>query len=191
MQEVSWRLNRTATYWPPNSSGYSSISFPFSWAAQPGTSAGTWFSFQHLLSNWSDFLSHPGYIIIWHPTASCGVTIRTQLNPSTVKVIPRYLWPDAPVITPVHFSSNSSAGSGVSMLQSRIRKNWLYSSNGKVTQNNGKAMGKKLKHLWHWYSIPGVNMAFALDNKALGVRYFLDWWNCPIILAVLFTIDVI
>ena len=34
--EVSWRLNRTATYWPPNSSGYSSISFPFSWAAQLG-----------------------------------------------------------------------------------------------------------------------------------------------------------
>ena len=35
--EVSWRLNRIAIYWPPNSSGYSSISFPFSWAAQPGT----------------------------------------------------------------------------------------------------------------------------------------------------------
>ena len=35
--EVSWRLNRTATYWPPpNSSGYNSISFPFSWAAQLG-----------------------------------------------------------------------------------------------------------------------------------------------------------
>ena len=34
--EVSWRLNRTATYWSPNSSGYKSISFPFSWAAKPG-----------------------------------------------------------------------------------------------------------------------------------------------------------
>ena len=34
--EVSWRLNRSATYWSPNSSGYGSISFPFSWAAQPG-----------------------------------------------------------------------------------------------------------------------------------------------------------
>ena len=34
--EVSWRLNRTATYWPPNSSGYNSISFLYSWAAQPG-----------------------------------------------------------------------------------------------------------------------------------------------------------
>ena len=34
--EVSWRLNRIVTYWPPNSSGYNSISFQFSWAAQPG-----------------------------------------------------------------------------------------------------------------------------------------------------------
>ena len=40
----------------PHSSGYNSISFPFSWAAQPGSgglaSAWTRFSFQHLLSNW-------------------------------------------------------------------------------------------------------------------------------------------
>ena len=27
---------KTATYWPPSSSGYSSTSFPFCWAAQPG-----------------------------------------------------------------------------------------------------------------------------------------------------------
>ena len=46
----------------------------------------------------TDFLSHPGYIIIWHPPASCAVTIRTQFNPSTVKVIPRYLRPVAPII---------------------------------------------------------------------------------------------
>ena len=32
--EVNKRLNRTATNWPPNSSGYSSISFPFPSAAQ-------------------------------------------------------------------------------------------------------------------------------------------------------------
>ena len=61
-------------------------------------SAGTWFSFQHLLSNWSDFLSHPGYIIIWRSPASCEHHICTQFNPSTVKVIPWYLQLDAPVI---------------------------------------------------------------------------------------------
>ena len=61
-------------------------------------SARTLFSFQHLLSNWSDFLSHPGYIIFWCPPASCERHIYTQFNPSAVKVIPWYLWPDAPVI---------------------------------------------------------------------------------------------
>ena len=59
LREVSWRLNRTASYYPPNSSGYSSISFPFSWAAQPRTppTAGTWFSFQHLSLTDLNFLS--------------------------------------------------------------------------------------------------------------------------------------
>ena len=46
---------KTATYWAHNSSGYHSLSFPFSRAAQPGSaSAVTWFSFQHLLFNWSE-----------------------------------------------------------------------------------------------------------------------------------------
>ena len=39
-----------------------------------------------------------GYIIVWHPPASCGRHIFTQINLSTVKVIPWYLRPDAPVI---------------------------------------------------------------------------------------------
>ena len=40
----------------------------------------------------------PGYVIVWHPPASCRSHICTQFNPSTVKVIPWYLRPDAPVI---------------------------------------------------------------------------------------------
>ena len=40
----------------------------------------------------------PGYIIIWLPPASCGRHICTQFNLSTVKVIPWYLRPDAPVL---------------------------------------------------------------------------------------------
>ena len=68
------------------------------WTPGGSASVGTWFSFQHLLSNWSDFLSLPGYIILLRPPASCGVTICTQFNSSTVKDIPRYLRPYAPVI---------------------------------------------------------------------------------------------
>ena len=42
--------------------------------------------------------TEPGYIIVWHPPAFCGRHICSQFNPSTVKVIPWYLRPDAPVI---------------------------------------------------------------------------------------------
>ena len=54
----SWRLNRTATYWPPHSIGHNHVSFPFSWAVQPGawgpSLSETCSSIQHLISNWSD-----------------------------------------------------------------------------------------------------------------------------------------
>ena len=42
----------------PHSYSRNSVSFPFSWAAQPGawgpSLSGTWFSFQQLISNWSE-----------------------------------------------------------------------------------------------------------------------------------------
>ena len=87
----------------PNSSVFSSTSFSFCWAAQPGVlrahpSAGSWFSPQHLISNKFELSVAPGYIIVWRPPASCGRHICTQFNSSTVKVIPWYLRPDAPVI---------------------------------------------------------------------------------------------
>ena len=99
---MSWRLNRTATYWPPNSSGYNSISFPFSCASQPGGMGA-----EPVLGHGSHSESSLqliwtfcrwGYIIIWHPPTSCERHICTQFNPSTVKVIPWYLRPDSPVI---------------------------------------------------------------------------------------------
>ena len=55
----------------------------------------------------------PGYIIVWRSPASCERRICTEFNPSTVKVISWYLWPDAPV-------SRLTAGLKVNMLQ---RKN--------------------------------------------------------------------
>ena len=63
-----------------------------------GSSAGCWFSLQHLFSNSLELSVAPGYIIVWRPPASCGLHICTQFNPSTAKVIPWYLRPDAPVI---------------------------------------------------------------------------------------------
>ena len=100
--EVRWRLNRTAIYWPPNSSGYSSISFPFSWAAQLGAWSSSLYWDMVLIPASSLQLiwtsCRRGYIIIWHPPTSCKRHICTQFNPSTVKVIPWYLQPDAPVV---------------------------------------------------------------------------------------------
>ena len=54
----SWRPNRTATYGTPTLMSIS-VSFPFSWAAQPwawGPASRThcWFSLPHLVSNSSD-----------------------------------------------------------------------------------------------------------------------------------------
>ena len=47
----SWKPNRTAIYWPPTLMAIS-FSFPFSWAAQPGTwgpsFSGCWVSLPHL-----------------------------------------------------------------------------------------------------------------------------------------------
>ena len=92
----------------PSSSGYSSTSFSFSWAAQPGTlrvaspqsGAGSHTDISSP-KPWLPLTELPvtlGYIIVWHPPASCGHHICTQLNLSTVKVIPWYLRPDALVI---------------------------------------------------------------------------------------------
>ena len=88
----------------PSSSGYSSTSFSFSCGAQPGWGVGAGAGFHAgILSPklWLQLTELPvatGYIIVWRLPASCGRHICTQLNPSTVKVIPRYLRPDAPVI---------------------------------------------------------------------------------------------
>ena len=80
----------------PHSIGHNHVSFPFSWAAQPGawepSLSGTCSSIQHLLSNSSDFQTDCiscalSYIIVQHPPSSCGRHKSHSFNPSTVKVI--------------------------------------------------------------------------------------------------------
>ena len=103
--EVSWRLNRDCNILTPSSSVFSSTSFSFCWAAQPGAlwaqpSAESWFSLPRTATTDSKLIGPvcgPGLYNCWHPPASCGRHICTQFNPSTVKVIPWYLRPDAPV----------------------------------------------------------------------------------------------
>ena len=107
--EVSWRLNKDCNILTPSSSGYSSASFSFCWAAQPGAwvaaSAETRFlllELQQLTPNSVSKLTRTSYGTGLYncltPTCFSERRICTQFNPSTVKVIPWYLRPDAPVI---------------------------------------------------------------------------------------------
>ena len=86
----------------PHSYGHNSVSFPFSWAAQPGawgpSLSGTLSSFQYLFSNWLNFLCTVLYncstytFFLWtSQIALISTRPRSRLYPD----IPR---PDAPVI---------------------------------------------------------------------------------------------
>ena len=91
----------------PSSFVFSSTSFSFCWAALSGVlrahnpllGAGSLYSILSPTtdSKLTELPVAPGYIIVWSPPASCERRICTQFNPSTVKVIPWYLRPDAPV----------------------------------------------------------------------------------------------
>ena len=62
--EMSWRLNRTETYWPPNYSGYNSISFLFSCGCSTGGLRA------------QPLLRHGSHSSIFSPTAWLPVTSR-------------------------------------------------------------------------------------------------------------------
>ena len=110
MWEVSWRLNKNCNILTPSSSGYSSASFPFCWDAQQGalraqlsSGSGSHCLIQQQLTPNSDLRltrtsSGIGLYNCLTPTCFSERRICTQFNPSTVKVIPWYLRPDAPVI---------------------------------------------------------------------------------------------
>ena len=97
----------------PHSYGHNSVSFPFSWAAQPAawepSLSGTWSSFQHPPSNSNCSIGGPEGPLCWVLVLSTAS--RTSCAPSYIIVLralnstcrqsslsPWYLWPDAPVI---------------------------------------------------------------------------------------------
>ena len=89
----------------PHSSGYDSISFRFSWAAQPGGWGPSlcWdmvlIPASSLQLIWTS--CRRGYIIIWHPPTSCerhNFTLNSTPWQSRSPLISWYLRPDAPVI---------------------------------------------------------------------------------------------
>ena len=107
---VSWRLNKDCNILTPSSSCYSSTSFSSCRAAQPGAQRAQpllgpgshCFEMQQLTPisdlqlTWTS--CSIGLYNCLIPTCFCEHHICTQFNPSSVKVIPWYLRPDAPVI---------------------------------------------------------------------------------------------
>ena len=78
----SWRPNKDCNILTPTLMAIS-VSFPFSWAVQPGV-WGPSLSPIRLVSKLTDFLSSPSHIIVQRPP-SCGRHKLHSFNPSTVK----------------------------------------------------------------------------------------------------------
>ena len=77
----------------PHSYSHHSVSFPFSWVAQPGawgpSFSGTWSLFQHLLSNWSELqlLNRGSW---WPPLLGAG-SLYSILSPTRTSCAPSYI----------------------------------------------------------------------------------------------------
>ena len=141
--EVSWRLNKTATYWHPALLAIAALlSYPagllslsaagssFLSCWRPSSlSLCSWFSRWHLISKTAttdpkptdskltELPVAPGYIIVWRPPASCGHHICTQFNRLQSTLSPDIFDRIHQLFTQVHFFFDSSAGSEINMLQ--------------------------------------------------------------------------
>ena len=150
--EVSWRLNKAATYWPPASLAIAGL---LSYSAGllhrgpwgPSSLLG-WFSLelQQLTPNSDLQLTRifvaPGYIIVWHPPASVSVASALNLTRPQSRLSPDIFDRMHMLFTRVHFSFDSSAGSEVNMLQV------VYTFTHNLACTNGNQPLKEF--LGHW-----------------------------------------
>ena len=99
--EMSWRLNRTATYWPPPTL----LAITVFISRSPAGPSLCWdmvlIPAASLQLIWTS--CRRGYIIILRPPTSCERHICTQFNPLTVKVIPDIFDRMHLLFTQVHF----------------------------------------------------------------------------------------
>ena len=92
----------------PHSISHNHVSFPFSWAAQPGAwgpslSAGCWLSLLHLVTNWSGLQTNwlPVFIELYNSStspSSCGRHNCTHSTRPWSSLYSDILWANAPVI---------------------------------------------------------------------------------------------
>ena len=140
MWEVSWRRGQTAHILTQSSSrdhsSTSSSGLLNRGSLRVQTSVWSWFSLRGQLrlelncnsnSNWLKPSVAPGYIIVCRPPASCGRTYLHRIQPRPrVKVIPRYLRPDASVIY-TGASLNKQLGRGPICYSSSVSKSAQFS----------------------------------------------------------------
>ena len=113
---ASWLGCSTVDHWGPRP-------FVWSWSSLCWHPISNWNC--NLNSNWPKPSVAPGYIIVWHPPASCERTHLHRIQPCPqVKVIFGYLRPDAPVSLSSAYLhrclSYLTARSRVSMLHNNI-----------------------------------------------------------------------
>ena len=94
----SWRLNRTATYWPPLlwPSALCLSRSPGLLNRRPEGSAFCWLSLPYLVTNspdlqLTDFLSSPSYIIVQSPTQSLERHVRSSSSGNNCHIVHRSL----------------------------------------------------------------------------------------------------
>ena len=112
MWEVSWRRRETGTYWPQVPLTTAALLTPSAGLLNRVSLRGQALCLELVLTprasylqlelqlelNWPKPSVAPGYIIVWRPPASWGRTHLRRIQPRPqVKVIFRYLRPDAPV----------------------------------------------------------------------------------------------
>ena len=108
--EVSWRRGQTATYWPQVLLTIAALLSHSGWAAQPwdtegprppsgaGSHSAVILSPTDSNCNYNSSCLCPGYIFVWRPPAAWRICHHHRIQPRPqVKVIFRYLRPDAPV----------------------------------------------------------------------------------------------
>ena len=146
----------------PSSSNHSSTSFAFWWTSQlwvlraqslcldlvlTPASISNWNCNSN--SNWPKLSVVPGYIIVWHPPASCGRTHLHRIQPRPqVRVIFRYPRPDVPVSALLLIYTGASVDWRLgqrpicntdSILKKVIRKSWTWTEIAKNPYSVKKA----------------------------------------------------
>ena len=162
--EVSWRLNKTATYWPPALLAIVAL------LSHPAglLNRGPWFSLPWTATTDSKLWSPtnylpvaPGYIIVCRPPASVSVAIASNSTRQQSRLSPDIFdWMHL-LFTRVHFLFDSSSGLEVNMLQK-----------GRKRKKNKKKNRKHKKYMWKIFTKDGIYCSYLKGICSSNEKYY-------------------